>query len=102
MQHVKQGDVHGKQAAGVCTQPVNQFSDEHLLTAIASGGIWAMEALYQRYSRVLYALAYRIVAHQQAAEDLVQEAFLATCRHLCSANGSRSELALRHSASPRH
>lgn len=81
MQHVKQGDVHGKQAAGVCAQPVSQFSDEHLLTAIASGGIWAMEALYRRYSRVLYALAYRIVAHQQAAEDLVQEAFLAIWRH---------------------
>ena len=81
MQHVKQGDVHGKQAAGVCAQPVSQFSDEYLLTAIASGGIWAMDALYQRYSRVLYALAYRIVAHQQAAEDLVQEAFLAIWRH---------------------
>jgi len=81
MQHVKQGDAQGKQAVAVCALPVSQLSDEHLLTAISSGGTWAMEALYQRYRHVLYTLAYRMVAQQQVAEDLVQEAFLAIWRH---------------------
>jgi len=35
-----------------------QPSDEALLTALADGAAWALEALYQRYSRSLYSLAY--------------------------------------------
>ena len=55
-------------------------SDEALLNAIADGSVWAMETLYQRYSRILYSLAYRIVADHQVAEDLLQDAFLAIWR----------------------
>jgi len=55
-------------------------SDEALLNAIADGAVWAMETLYQRYSRILYSLAYRIVADHQVAEDLLQDAFLAIWR----------------------
>src|SRR5215471_14259779 len=58
----------------------NELSDEALLNAIASGAVWAMESLYQRYSRILYSLAYRIVADHQVAEDLLQDAFLAIWR----------------------
>jgi RNA polymerase sigma factor (sigma-70 family) len=54
----------------------DELSDEALLTAIAGGAVWAMESLYDRYNRILYSLAYRIVADQQIAEDLLQEAFL--------------------------
>lgn len=54
----------------------NDLSDEALLTAIAGGAVWAMDSLYQRYSRVLYSLAYRIVADRQTAEDLLQDAFI--------------------------
>ena len=35
-----------------------------------------MEFLYDRYSRILYSLAYRIVADHQVAEDLLQDSFL--------------------------
>jgi RNA polymerase sigma factor (sigma-70 family) len=55
-------------------------SDEALLNAIAGGAVWAMDSLYQRYSRILYSLAYRMVADHQVAEDLLQEAFLAVWR----------------------
>ena len=54
----------------------DELSDEALLTAIAGGAVWAMESLYDRYNRILYSLAYRIVADQQIAEDLLQDAFL--------------------------
>ena len=49
-------------------------SDEALLNAIAGGEVWAMDSLYQRYSRILYSLAYRMVADHQVAEDLLQDA----------------------------
>ena len=55
-------------------------SDEALLNAIAGGAVWAMDSLYQRYSRILYSLAYRMVADHQVAEDLLQDAFLAIWR----------------------
>ena len=58
----------------------NEPSDEALLNAIAGGAVWAMESLYQRYSRILYSLAYRMVADHQIAEDLLQDAFLVVWR----------------------
>lgn len=62
----------------------NDLSDEALLNAIADGAVWAMESLYQRYSRILYSLAYRLVADHQVAEDLLQDAFLAIWRRSTS------------------
>src|SRR6266704_2020659 len=59
-------------------------SDEALLNAIAGGAVWAMDSLYQRYSRILYSLAYRMVADHQIAEDLLQDAFLAVWRRSTS------------------
>lgn len=57
-----------------------ELSDEALLYAIADGSGWAMESLYTRYYRLLYTLAYRMVANPQVAEDLLQDAFLAVWR----------------------
>src|SRR6059058_2123431 len=59
---------------------LNELSDEVLINAIAGGAVWAMEPLYQRYSRILYSLAYRMVADHQVAEDLLQDAFLSVWR----------------------
>ena len=56
--------------------PPDELSDEALLNAIAGGAVWAMDSLYQRYSRILYSLAYRMVADHQIAEDLLQDSFL--------------------------
>ena len=58
----------------------NEPSDEALLNAIAGGAVWAMDSLYQRYNRILYSLAYRMVADHQVAEDLLQDAFLSVWR----------------------
>ena len=43
-----------------------------------------MAILYQRYSSLLYAFAYRIVADHQVAEDLLQESFLAVWQRASS------------------
>lgn len=62
----------------------DELSDEALLSAIAGGAVWAMDTLYQRYSRILYSLAYRMVADHQIAEDLLQDAFLSVWRRSIS------------------
>ena len=62
----------------------NDLTDEALISAIAGGAVWAMEPLYQRYSRILYSLAYRMVSDHQVAEDLIQEAFLSVWRRATS------------------
>jgi RNA polymerase sigma factor (sigma-70 family) len=62
----------------------NEQSDEALILAIAGGAVWAMEPLYQRYSRILYSMAYRMVSDHQVAEDLIQEAFLSVWRRAIS------------------
>jgi len=62
----------------------DELSDEALINAIAEGAEWAMEPLYERYNRVLFSLAYRMVADHQVAEDLLQDAFLSVWRRATS------------------
>lgn len=69
---------------GRSSLPTNEQSDEALIHAIAGGAVWAMEPLYQRYSRILYSLAYRMVSDHQIAEDLIQDAFLSVWRRATS------------------
>src|SRR5260370_3020193 len=66
------------------TEPPNELTDEALLNAIAGGAVWAMESLYERYSRIHYSLAYRMVADQQVAEDVLQDAFHSVWRRATS------------------
>lgn len=60
------------------------ISDEALMQAIANGAVWAMEILYTRYHLPLYSVVYRMVADQQAAEDVLQESFLLVWRRAVS------------------
>ena len=73
-----------QQHSGSISFQADELSDEALISAIAGGAVWAMEPLYQRYSRILYSLAYRMVADHQIAEDLIQEAFLSVWRRATS------------------
>ena len=56
------------------------LADEDLISLAASGDTQALAALYDRHGRVAYSLAYRMMGERQAAEDLVQEAFLKVWR----------------------
>ncbi|HEV7236455.1 MAG TPA: sigma-70 family RNA polymerase sigma factor [Ktedonobacteraceae bacterium] len=77
-------DNDANSQGGPFALPPGELSDEALINAIAGGAVWAMEPLYQRYSRILYSLAYRMVADHQIAEDLLQDAFLAVWRRATS------------------
>ena len=52
-----------------------QLSDVDLIGQASQGDPRALEVLYDRYSRVVFSFALRIVNDQQIAEELLQEVF---------------------------
>ena len=55
-------------------------SDEALIEALRLKNLDALEELYDRHHRTALALAYRVLADRNLAEDAIQEAFLAVWR----------------------
>jgi len=51
-------------------------TDAALVVAARAGELWAQEALYQRYARMVLALSQRILAGRDDADDLSQDAFV--------------------------
>lgn len=58
-----------------------EAADRDVLERIASGELGALEELYDRYRALAYGVALRITRDTTAAEDSVQEAFLAAWRN---------------------
>jgi len=56
------------------------LADEDLMSLVGNGDAGAFGGLYDRHSRAAYSLAYQMMGQRQAAEDLVQEAFLQVWR----------------------
>jgi len=56
-------------------------SDEALLSLVASSDEQALAELYDRFGRVAYGLALRILRDEALAQDAVQDAFLAIWRN---------------------
>jgi RNA polymerase sigma-70 factor, ECF subfamily len=56
------------------------MADEDLLSLLGGGDARAFALLYDRHSRAAYSLAYRLMNGRQAAEDLIQEAFIKVWR----------------------
>jgi len=56
------------------------FSDEALLALVSRGEDAALGELYDRYGRVAYGLALRVLRDPGLAEDALQDAFLAVWR----------------------
>jgi RNA polymerase sigma factor (sigma-70 family) len=56
------------------------LSDEALLSLVATSDDLALAELYDRFGRVAYGLALRILRDEALAQDAVQEAFLAIWR----------------------
>src|SRR5204862_95651 len=56
------------------------LADEDLMQLVRRGDSDAFEVVYERHATVAFSLAYRIVGTRNAAEDVVQEAFLSLWR----------------------
>ena len=64
------------------------LADEELISLVEAQDPQAFSTLYDRHSRKAYSLAYRMMGERQAAEDLLQDAFLKVWR---SAGSYRAE-----------
>jgi RNA polymerase sigma-70 factor (ECF subfamily) len=62
------------------SRPLAHLSDEALVLLAARSEQSALAELYDRYGRIAYGLARRIVRDEALAEDVVQEAFLVLWR----------------------
>ncbi len=57
-------------------------SDAALVVAARAGEDWAREALFRRYSRMVFGLVYRLVGRDEEIDDLAQECFVQALAHL--------------------
>ena len=55
---------------------------ESVIRRAAAGDVDAFEIIYRRYSRFVYNVAFRVVRTREAAEEVVQEVFMAVYRKL--------------------
>jgi RNA polymerase sigma-70 factor (ECF subfamily) len=59
---------------------MSSLGDDELMRLVQRGEVRAFEAIYDRHGTAAFSLAYRIAGNRAAAEDIVQDAFLAVWR----------------------
>jgi RNA polymerase sigma-70 factor (ECF subfamily) len=68
------------------------LSEEELVIAIRNREKAGAEALYEMYSSSLYGVIYRVVQHEEIAEDLLQDTFLRIWNSFPSYDSSKGRL----------
>ena len=68
------------------------LADEDLISLVGDGDAEAFATLYDRHSCAAYSLAYRMMGERQAAEDLLQDAFLKVWRGAASYRTERASV----------
>lgn len=69
---------------------LSDADDQDLVAAAQGGDRRAFQALYQRYERKVFAVAYGFLRSQEDALDVVQEAFIKVHRYLPNFEGQSS------------
>ena len=66
--------------------------DQTLLARVADGDSRALDTLYERYARVVYGVALRILGESELAEDVVQETFWRVWRRARTFQSGRGQV----------
>jgi len=66
--------------------------DSQMAAQLKRGDTTAIESLYDRYGRLAYGLAFRILNERGAAEDVVQDAFVSVWRNAAGFDAGRGGL----------
>jgi RNA polymerase sigma-70 factor (ECF subfamily) len=74
------------------TQPEESLIDSAVIAQVCSGDEGAMAVLYDRYARVVYSVALRVLADASAAEDVLQDVFIQLWRNPKAFDASRGSL----------
>jgi RNA polymerase sigma-70 factor (ECF subfamily) len=69
-----------------------RLGDEDLMVLVSQGDSGAFEVIYDRHGGVAFSLAHRMCGRGQAAEDVVQEAFLSAWRRSSSYDPARGSV----------
>lgn len=77
---------------GLNSPPPSQEDDAALLAQVQRGDEHAMAALFDRYSKVVYSVALRVLRDPAAAEDVLQEVFMQIWRNPASFIATRGSL----------
>src|SRR5580698_7389541 len=72
--------------------PPSMQEDAHLLSLVQRGDERAMASLYDRYNRVVYSVALRVLRDPSSAEDILQEVFMQIWRNPDSFTAARGSL----------
>jgi RNA polymerase sigma-70 factor, ECF subfamily len=72
--------------------PPTTEDDSSLLASVQSGDEQAMASLYDRYSKLVYSVALRVLRDPSAAEDVLQEVFMQIWRNPDSFTAARGSL----------
>ena len=81
--------IRGEKLARERARRYLHLEDRDLVVLVGRGDAGALAGLYHRYGGAAYLLAYRISGQHQAAEDVVQDAFL---KVWCSAGSYKAAL----------
>jgi RNA polymerase sigma-70 factor (ECF subfamily) len=69
---------------------MRELTDAELVRRAKAGELEAFEALTNRHERQVYLLAWRMLCHEQDAQDLTQQTFLDALENLASFRGESS------------
>jgi RNA polymerase sigma-70 factor (ECF subfamily) len=85
--------MHEQPERGAMTAPMQRVPDSALVERIMAGDEGALEALYDRYAGMLFAMLVRILRDTGAAEEVLQDLFLQLWRGASRFDASRGSLA---------
>lgn len=81
-------DANGS-VPGASRDTSRETEDAALMAAMASGQVYALERLYDRYASLVFSVSVRILRDAQLAEDVTQEVFLRLWRQPASFDPTR-------------